>query len=94
MVSLEQVSLRLWEATIRSPYLLRLQAPDVRQSFSISFRVFDQYVHDQLVLPMLSSQVSSLIKVSTLTAHRNGRVQVKLQIARRLDKFFQLFDVF
>ncbi len=42
---------------------------------------------------MLLGQVCRLLIVATLSTHGYGRVQVKLEVSRRLDELLQLVDI-
>lgn len=46
------------------------------------------------MLGVFPRQVRGLVKVTTLTAHRYGSVEVELGLSRRLDELFELVDVF
>jgi hypothetical protein len=46
------------------------------------------------MLAVLCGKVGSLFVVATLSTHRDGRVQIKLQITRRLDEFLKLLYIF
>ena len=42
---------------------------------------------------MFSSQVRSLIIVTTLATHGDSSIKIELQVTRRLDELFELLDV-
>jgi hypothetical protein len=57
-------------------------------------RVLDENINHKLGFAMLLSQVRRLLKVSSLPTHGDGGVEVKLEVAGRLDELFELLDVF
>jgi hypothetical protein len=59
----------------------------------VILRVFNKDINDELSLSVLLSKVSSLVVITTLTTHDNGRLEVKLEITRRFDKLFQLLHI-
>ena len=67
--------------------------PDKVQRLFVCLGVFNQDIHNQVRLAMLLSQVGRLFIVPALSAHGNGRVQVKLEIPGGLDELFQLLNV-
>ena len=74
-------------------YSFRIKPPNEVQRFIVVLRVFDQDVDYKVILAVFRCQISSLLVVSTLTAHRNRGVKVELQIPGRLDELFQLIDI-
>jgi cytosine/uracil/thiamine/allantoin permease len=63
------------------------------ESFPVLFGVFDQYVDDQFVFIMLCSKVCGLVIIAALSTHRDSRIEIKLEITRRLDELFKFIYI-
>ena len=74
-------------------YRFRIEPADIFQGLAVLFRILNQYVHNNLMLAVLSSQVRRLVIIPALPAHRNRRIEIKLEISWRLDEFLQLINI-
>lgn len=67
--------------------------PDEVKRIVKSLGILNKDINDEIVLAMLLGQICSLIVVSSLPAHGDGRIQIKLEISGGLDEFLQLVHV-
>lgn len=81
-------------STVLGTYHLRLQTPDILHGFRVVLGIFNQNIHNHIVLAMFCGEISGLLIITALAAHSDGRLEIKLELPRGLDERVQLASIF